>query len=104
MAKKKSGIKDETVKKSTKPEFKPGKKPYLEYDGVVLNTNVPWDELLGDLIASGFSHEVIATEIGTELEILKNIEAKDFENLSFRAGARMITMHSEAHPENYCDF
>jgi hypothetical protein len=46
----------------------------------VLNANVPCDELLSDLVASGFSHKAIAAQIGTELEILAAIEAKDFEN------------------------
>jgi hypothetical protein len=104
MSKKKPLCKQSVAVKRKKSEFKPGNKPYLEYDGCVLNANVPWNELLSDLVASGFSHEAIATEIGTELQILSAIEAKDFENLSFRAGARMITMHSEARPENYLDF
>jgi DNA-binding NarL/FixJ family response regulator len=104
MAKKKPLCEEESPVKSNKPEFKPGNKPYLEYDGCVLNANVPWDELLSDLIASGFTYKMIAKEIGTKIKTLKAVKTKDFENLSFRAGARMITMHSEARPQHYLDF
>jgi hypothetical protein len=101
MAKKKSVIKDEIVIKSTKPEFKPGNKPYLEYDGVVLNANVPWNELVAELKNSGKTKSAIAKYAECELDVINQIEAKNFDNLCFRSGARIITLHSQQFPACY---
>jgi hypothetical protein len=100
MAKKKPLIDPENVKKSV-PEFKPGDKPYCQFGKEVLNQNVPWDEILSEISMKGYPHHAIALEIGTELETLQYIEENFFDKLSFRAGARMISMHYRVSPECY---
>lgn len=101
MTKKKSPMPKSIVIKS-EAEFKPGSKPYLEFDGAMLNANVPWDELVLELNEHGCDNHEIAAYIECDTAIIMQIQAKNFKNLSFRAGARMITLHSKHYPDFYC--
>jgi hypothetical protein len=82
-------------------EFKPGNKSYLEYDGTVLNANVLWNELVNELIEKNCSTQSIAEYAECDHDVIMNILAGDFSTLSFRAGARIVTLHAGAYPDCY---
>jgi hypothetical protein len=104
MTKKKCVRKDKETKiKSKQPEFKPGNKPYCQFGKEILNKNVPWDKVLSEIVVKGYSPQAVALQIGTKLSILKQIEKKHFDKLSFRAGARMLSIHYRVSPECYSD-
>jgi hypothetical protein len=90
---KKKLINKPSIIKSRKPEFSPGDKPYLEYDGVVLNANVPWNALVDELIEQGCIEKSIAQYAECSLNVIKELKIKKYDNLCFRAGARIITLH-----------
>lgn len=100
MAKKKPLTDSENVTKSA-PEFKPGNKPHLEYDGVLLNANVPWNELVDELVERGFTLLQVSDYAECSLDTVKELQESVFDNLSFRAGARIATMHYQHRPEFY---
>ncbi len=100
MSKKKDDKKDDG-KKSKSLEFKPGNKPYYEYDGVVLNANVPWNELIVELVEARVSVVKIATYAQCSIATIIQLTKYNFENLSFRSGARIVTLHSIHRPEFY---
>jgi lambda repressor-like predicted transcriptional regulator len=74
------------------PEFKPGNEPHLEYDGTVLNANVPWHEVVSQIMAEGITATAIAEEAGLSLQTINNILKEDYHGLYFKAGARLITI------------
>jgi hypothetical protein len=100
MAKKKP---DDDAKKVPKKaqEFKPGNTPYYEYDGTVLNANVPWNEVVTDLVTRGQSVKSIAEYAQCSVEVISAVLQKNFNVLCFRAGARIITLHCNFYPEAY---
>lgn len=102
MSKKKTDKEPVAINK-TKPEFKPGDKPYCEFDGVLLNANVPWHELIADLKDKGCTIDDIAERIACPLEVLEQAQEKQYNNLAFRAGASLVTMHYEYCRECYAD-
>lgn len=83
---------------TTYPEFKPGDKPYTQFGNVMLNANVPWDELVNELIKSGQSMKQIADYAECPLDVIRNIRKGVFDGLHFRAGARICTLHYKAFP------
>ena len=85
------------------PEFKPGSQPHYEYDGDILNANVPWNELVDELTQAGYSLKQIATQAECPLATIKEVKNSIFEHLPFRSGARIVTMHYTAQPECYAD-
>lgn len=103
MSKKKTKINPEN-RKAKAPEFKPGDKPYLEYDGVLLNANVPWNELVSELEATGCTSTDIAQYAECELSTIQEISTENYDNLSFRAGARIVTLHHKRNPHMYSEF
>ena len=102
MAKKKP-LKDSGNVKKLEPEFKPGGRPYLEYDGSLLNGNVPWNELVCELFERGFSALQVADYAECSLETIAELQQSVFGNLSFRSGARIVTMHYQHRPEFYSE-
>jgi hypothetical protein len=93
----------EKTGKSKKPEFKPGNKPYLEYDGCILNANVPWIAIVRELMECGVTENEIADYAECPLETIADILENNYETLSFRAGARMLTLHSNHFPICYAN-
>src|SRR3989338_1665190 len=83
------------------PEFKPGNKPYTAFGNEMLNANVAWDELVRELMDAGKTKQEIADYAECPVNIIYKIMNRDFEGLFFRAGARIITMHSRAYPTKY---
>jgi hypothetical protein len=102
MPKKKSNLK-QVVK--IESDFKPGDKPYYEYDGMILNANVPWNELVQELVQelliNGYSELNVAKYSGRTLRVIKDVLNKSYDGLCFRAGARIITLHSRIFPACY---
>ena len=78
--------------------FKPGKTPHCEFDGAVLNANVPWNELVAELIARGKTEQQIADYAECDLSVIQAIQNNNYENLWFRTGARIITLHTNYRP------
>jgi hypothetical protein len=101
MAKKKLRKKNDKTTESAIPEFKPGNKPYCKYDGSVLNANVPWCEVVQELKQRGFTQTQIAQYAECGLQVIKEVLSKKYGKLCFRAGARIITMHSNYYPHAY---
>jgi hypothetical protein len=98
MAKKKSNPEKNMKVKS---DFKPGNKPYYEYNGTVLNANVPWDEVVLDLQEQGCPANKIAQYAECSLNVVKDILKKKYDGLCFRSCARLITLHSNHCPQVY---
>lgn len=81
--------------------FKPGKTPYCEFEGTMLNADVAWDELVSDLIARGISEQAIADYAECDLSVIKELQEENYENLWFRAGAKISTLHCRSHTNRY---
>ena len=92
-------IKETNVKQNS--TFKPGKTPYCEFEGSMLNANVAWDELVSELLEHGASEQAIADYAECDLSVIREVQKQNYEGLWFRNGARIITMHSQYYPENY---
>lgn len=97
----KPGANNKVDEKDESPEFKPGKKPYTQFGALVLNANVPWDELVTELNECGVDCESIATEIKVETQVVENLLKRKTKGLTFRAGASLITIHCRYFPEDY---
>lgn len=103
MAKKKPLFNPNDLEK-IEPEFKPGDKPHLEYDGQILNHNVPWGELVTDIQACGYTQGDIAQYAECKLSVVEEIANNNYDNLCFRSGARIVTMHHTKNPHMYNEF
>lgn len=103
MAKKKPPLDTENVKKPA-PEFKPGNKPHCQFGNEVLNQNVPWDVVLNDIEEKGYSLVTIASIAETTLDTLQNVLKQQFDDLSFRSGARIIGLHYRVCPSAYIEW
>ena len=88
-------------RKNSLPEFKPGDKPYLEYDGVILNANVPWNEIVTDIKEKHYSLSTIAAIAEATLGTLKAVLKQNYDSLPFRSGARLLTLHNRLYPQCY---
>lgn len=101
MAKKKPVNKKDGEIKAAEPEFKPGDTPHLEYDGSVLNANVPWNEVILELQQQGCAASDIADYAECAESVIKELVNKNYSNLNFRTGARIITYHCKHNPSVY---
>lgn len=97
MSKKKDN--DLTGKKSVK--FKPGDKPYCYFGKEILNKNVPWLEIILEILKKGYTLYQLAKLIGVDFKILRQVVQLNYGCLPFRAGARILTLHSQLLPMNY---
>ena len=79
--------------------FEPGNMPSLEYNGVFLNANVPWHELIYDLNKVHCTKKQIAEYIECSILIVDELLKCNYSHLSFRAGARLVTLHVRYFPE-----
>ena len=77
-----------------KPDFKPGNKPYLVFGNEVLNNNIPWSEVLNDLVSKAeLAIADIAARLETTREVLENLLKTGECGLGFKQGARLLTIH-----------
>lgn len=78
---------------NTGPEFKPGDKPYLEFGNEILNNNIPWSEVLADVMnKGGLSVSLIAGKLQTSINALKTIVDGNECPLTFKQGARLLNL------------
>lgn len=103
MAKKKPLCKKVVSEKTKQPEFKPGDKPYCQFGNIILNKNVPWAEVIVEILDKGYALNDIANYAETTLWVLNEVVKLNYDVLPFRAGARIITLHAELFPELYID-
>lgn len=83
------------------PEFKPGNKPYAYFGKEILNKDVPWHEIVNEILLCDVSKQQIADEIGVELQVVKNVLQQNTEGLTFKAGTRLITIHCRHYSAQY---
>jgi hypothetical protein len=88
-------------KKPPYPEFKPGEESFCRFGKEFLNKNVPWHEVVADLVDRNYSLIAIAAFAQTQLSVIQEVGQRNFSTLSFRAGARLITLHYRLCPEHY---
>jgi hypothetical protein len=88
-----------TGKKSV--EFKPGNKPYCHFGKEILNKDVPWVEIIIEILDKGYNLNQIADYAETAFTSLREVVRSNYDALSFRAGARIITLHCSLYPEIY---
>lgn len=82
---------------TTKPEFKPGNKPYLVFGNEILNNNIPWSEVLCDLIMKAeLTLTDIAARLETTVDVLEMLLKTGESKLGFKQSARLLTIHDLA--------
>lgn len=99
MAKKKISKKLDINQANKISEFKPGDTPHYEYDGVVLNANVDWQQVILELQQAGQAPQEIADYAECNVNLINNILNKNYDGLNFRTGARLIALHVRHYPE-----
>ena len=83
------------------PEFKSGNTPHTRLGDETLNGNINWCNIVNDIIPAHYTQVQLITESGLSANQLQNITNKNYNELSFRAGARLLTVHSRFYPEQY---
>ena len=83
------------------PEFKPGDTPETQFGNQTLNGNIDWSNIIAEIIQARYTQVQLITESGLSAIQLQNITNKNYNGLSFRAGARLLTVHSRSYPEQY---
>lgn len=79
-----------------KPEFKPGNKPYLVFGNEILNNNIPWSEVLRDLVIKVELTVIdIAAQLETTVGVLKTLLKTGECGLGFKQAARLLTIHDK---------
>jgi hypothetical protein len=81
-------------------EFKPGDKSYTQFGSETLNANVPWCEVLQEILIKGYSIGQLAKEVETTEQNLFNVLQENYQSLNFRTGARILSIHYRLHPES----
>ena len=83
------------------PEFKPGNTPHTQFGNEILNANVPWDQVVQEILTHK-TQEQLANEVGTPLANIAKILKHNYRKLNFRTGARILTVHCHLYPAQYC--
>ena len=84
-----------------KLESKSRKNTHFEFDDALLNASLPWYELVEELLHRNCTLYNIAARLGCSVEVIQEIQQCCYENLNFRAGALLVTMHYEYCRELY---
>ena len=87
--------------KASASVFKPSSSAHLVFEKTVLNANVDWALMVTELLVNAVSHTDIAEYIGIGVESVGQVLQQDYTPLTFRAGARLVTLHCEHYPERY---
>jgi hypothetical protein len=85
----------------TQPEFKPGSTPHTQYGNETLNANVPWDQIVIEILMCDYTIAGLAEEIKSTTSVLNKILRHDFSALNFRTGARILGVHCQLFPEKF---
>ena len=83
------------------PEFKPGNTPHTKFGDEVLNANVPWDQVVSEILTRDYTIAGLAEEIKSTTSVLINVLKSDFSTLNFRIGARILGVHCVLFPETF---
>lgn len=81
--------------------FKPGATPHLQYGKEILNAGVKWDEMVLEIMNKGDSAQLIAAKINVGLAVVMDILRCDYSGLTFKAGAKLCSLHCGLYPEKY---
>jgi hypothetical protein len=77
----------------SKPEFKPGNKPYCKFGNEMLNYNMPWKDILDEVLASsGMSLSSLSVKLENTVSNLGNVVNGNDCPLTFKQGARLLTL------------
>ena len=82
-------------------EFKPGNTPHTQYGDKILNANVPWSEIVNQILTRNYTIGRLAEEVKTSIAALNKILREDFSELNFRTGARILGVHCLLFPETF---
>ena len=89
------------INSEEKSMFKPGNTPYTKFGNELLNGDIAWDEVVQDILDTGYDKSELALEVGLKKAIINQVAAGEFEGIYFRAGARMLTIHCRLFPGKY---
>lgn len=64
---------------------------------------MPWHEVITDIEEKGYNLTTIAAIAETQLTVIQAVVTQQFDNLSFRAGARIIRLHYRICPSAYVE-
>ena len=79
-----------------KPEFKPGNKPYLKFGNEILNDNLPWADILNEVLTkSGLNLSQIAGKLNTSINNLNNIVNGNACPLTLKQGAILLSLQNK---------
>ena len=82
------------------PKFKPGNTPHTQYGNQTLNANIPWQRIVQE-IQVHYTLEQLVNEAGIPPANLRKILREDYRKLSFKMGAKLLTIHARFYPEQY---
>lgn len=91
----------EIVQTSDQPEFKPGNTPHTQFGEQMLNFNVPWDQIVFEILTCDYTLAALAEKIQSTTSVLNKILKQDFSTLNFRTGARILGVHSQLFPDTF---
>jgi hypothetical protein len=78
---------------NNKPAFKPGNKPFLKFGNEVLNNNIPWSEVLNNVLAQpGMTSAKVAAQLGMSINALATIVNGNTCPITFKQGAILLSL------------
>jgi hypothetical protein len=83
------------------PEFKPGNTPHTQFGNQTLNANVPWDQVVQEILVHKNQQE-LAVDLGMPLANVTKILKQNYRKLNFKTGARILMIHCNFYPAQYC--
>tara|TARA_R110000868_G_scaffold410505_2_gene698757 strand:+ start:8070 stop:8366 length:297 start_codon:yes stop_codon:yes gene_type:complete len=84
------------------PNFKPGQTAHTQLGDETLNANVPWADVINDILTSGqYSLDSLATKIQTTAANVMPLLDNDASPLDFKTGAKLLSVHCIVKPEMY---
>ena len=83
------------------PIFKPGDKFYTEFGKEILNGSVVWNEVVQAILDTGYGKEQLALDVGLKRMAINRVLAGEYQDIYFRAGARILMIHCRLFPHLY---
>ena len=86
-----------------KPPFEPGDKPYCFVGNQLLNGCADWKQIVAEIIYHGpYSLPQLAGQLEVSTNEMKALFLNgDFRCLTFKKGARLMTLHERYVPEGF---
>jgi hypothetical protein len=83
------------------PKFKPGNTPYLKFGDEILNDNLPWRDMLDELLAkSDLTPSAIASFLDTTVSNLHDVVNGNDCPLAFKQGAALVSLWRQCHDDD----